>query len=97
MRVELLRGDLTLDDDDGDDAVPEPVVGCADDRDLTDGRCRATTSSTSSGCTFSPPETIMSSSRPSSQRSPSSSSRPTSPVWYQPSRICCSSASGRFQ
>ena len=29
----------------------------------------------------------MSSSRPSSQRSPSSSSRPTSPMWYQPSRI----------
>ena len=48
---------------------------------------RASTSSTSSGWMFSPPETIMSSSRPTSQRSPSSSSRPTSPVWYQPSRI----------
>src|SRR6476469_9881670 len=35
--VELRRGDLTLDDDVRDDAVPEPVVGCADDRDLTDG------------------------------------------------------------
>src|SRR5262249_1350592 len=32
--------------------------------------CRATTSSTSSGCTFSPPEMIMSSTRPTSQRSP---------------------------
>src|SRR6478752_803248 len=36
--VELVRGDLTLDDDVGDDAVPEPVVGCADDGGLADGR-----------------------------------------------------------
>ena len=38
MLVELLRGDLALDDDVGDDAVAEPVVGRADDRDLPDGR-----------------------------------------------------------
>ena len=37
---------------------------------------RASTSSTSSGWTFSPPETIMSSTRPSIQRSPSSSRWP---------------------
>src|SRR5262249_48527399 len=43
---------------------------------------RATASSTSSGCTFSPPEMIMSSTRPTSQRAPSSSSRPTSPLKY---------------
>ena len=42
--------------------------------------CAARTSSTSSGCTFSPPETIMSSTRPSIQRSPSSSRCPVSPV-----------------
>src|SRR5581483_5376409 len=59
--------------------------------------CRATTSSTSSGCTFSPPEMIMSSTRPTSHRSPSSSTLPTSPVKYQPSRIAFSFASGRFQ
>src|SRR5712691_8168890 len=59
--------------------------------------CRASTSSTSSGWMFSPAEMIMSSTRPRIQRSPSSSSRPTSPVWYQPSRIAFSSASGRFQ
>ena len=42
--------------------------------------CAASTSSTSSGWMFSPPETIMSSTRPSSQRSPSSSRCPVSPV-----------------
>ncbi len=59
--------------------------------------CRASTSSTSSGWMFSPPEMIMSSTRPSIQRSPSSSRWPVSPVWYQPSRIAFSSASGRCQ
>ena len=39
----------------------------------------------------------MSSTRPSIQRSPSSSRWPVSPVWYQPSRIAFASASGRFQ
>ena len=39
--------------------------------------CRASTSSTSSGWMFSPPETIMSSTRPTIQRSPSASMRPS--------------------
>src|SRR5204863_10078895 len=46
---------------------------------------RASTSSTSSGWMFSPPDTIMSSTRPTTHRSPSSSMWPTSPVLYQPS------------
>ena len=46
---------------------------------------------------FSPPEMIMSSTRPSIQRSPSSSRCPVSPVRYQPSLIAFSLASGRFQ
>ena len=57
----------------------------------------ASASSTSSGWMFSPPEMIMSSTRPTIQRSPSSSRRPRSPVRYQPPRIAFASASGRFQ
>src|SRR4051812_17951150 len=59
--------------------------------------CRARTLSTSSGWMFSPPLITMSSTRPSTQRSPSSSIRPMSPVRYQPSHSARSSASGRFQ
>ena len=60
-------------DDDRDDPLAEPLVRRTDHRDLTTPGCAASTSSTSSGWMFSPPETIMSSTRPSSQRSPSSS------------------------
>ena len=45
----------------------------------------ASRSSTSCGKTFSPPETIMSSSRPSTNRRPSSSKWPTSPEDIRPS------------
>ena len=62
----------------------------------TDG-CRASTSSTSVGCTFSPPLRIMSSIRPTSHRSPSSSRWPRSPGKYHPSRSARASASGRCQ
>src|ERR1039458_5885375 len=42
--------------------------------------------STSSGYTFSPPVITMSSTRPMTYNSPSSSCRPRSPVKYQPER-----------
>src|SRR5262245_52222645 len=58
---------------------------------------RARTSSISTGWMFSPPLMIMSSTRPATQRSPSESSQPMSPVKYQPSRSARASASGRFQ
>ncbi len=97
-RVELVRGHVPVGDDVGDDVLSPAVVGRADDGDLAaHPGARASTSSTSTGWMFSPPEMTMSSTRPTTQRSPSSSIRPTSPVWYQPSRIAFSSASGRFQ
>src|SRR5204863_9110613 len=46
--------------------------------------CLARRSSTSAGNTFSPPETIISSSRPSTNSRPSSSTSPTSPVDINP-------------
>ena len=46
---------------------------------------RRITSATSSGKTLRPPRLIMSDTRPSIQRKPSSSMRPRSPVWNQPS------------
>ena len=51
-------------------------------------------SSTSLGKTFSPPETIISSSRPSTYSRPSSSKRPTSPVDISPSTHLLVAAAG---
>ena len=51
-------------------------------------------SSTSWGKTFSPPETIISSSRPSTNSRPSSSKRPTSPVDIRPSIDVLAAAAG---
>src|SRR6202521_1124036 len=53
--------------------------------------------SISTGDTFSPPVMIMSSVRPVTNRSPSLSTKPVSPVKYQPSRSDFASASGRLQ
>ena len=53
--------------------------------------------SISSGYTFSPPVLIMSSTRPETHRSPSSSATARSPVKYQPSRTARAVASGRIQ
>jgi hypothetical protein len=71
------------------------------------GRPTTTTSATaghhtsaasiSSGYTFSPPVLIMSSTRPDTHRSPSSSATARSPVKYQPSRTAFAVASGRRQ
>ncbi len=53
--------------------------------------------SISTGETFSPPVMIMSSTRPVTNRSPSASKNPVSPVKYQPCRIAFASASGLRQ
>ena len=55
------------------------------------------TLSISTGITFSPPEIIMSSTRPVTKRSPSASKQPMSPVKYQPPWSAFASASGRRQ
>jgi NAD(P)-dependent dehydrogenase (short-subunit alcohol dehydrogenase family) len=55
------------------------------------------TLSMSPGDTFSPPDMIMSSTRPVTKRSPSASKYPVSPVKYQPSCSARTSASGRRQ
>ncbi|OBI91719.1 class I adenylate-forming enzyme family protein [Mycobacterium asiaticum] len=54
----------------------------------------ASTSSTAPGNTFSPPRLIMSETRPSSHRKPSSSNQPRSPVWNQPSSVSLSRKAG---
>ena len=84
-------------DDVRDHALAPAVVGRADDRDLPDPRRPREHVLDLDGVDVLAAEMTMSSTRPTTQRSPSSSIRPTSPVWYQPSRIAFSSASGRFQ
>ena len=95
MGVELLGRRVA--DDDRDDPLPSRSSGAPITATSRTPGWLASTSSTSTGWMFSPPETIMSSTRPSTQRSPSASRWPVSPVWYQPSRIALASASGRFQ
>ena len=98
MVVEFLGGDRAGALDEGGDDLAPALVGQADDRHL---RARSSCSdrqlSISTGETFSPPVMIMSSTRPVTNRSPSASKKPVSPVKYQPSRSALASASGRFQ
>src|SRR5258708_3307505 len=69
-----------------------PTTATSDTRGCSDRQL-----SISTGDTFSPPVTIMSSVRPVTNRSPSLSTKPVSPVKYHPPRSDLASASGRLQ
>ncbi len=86
MRVELLGGRLA--DDDRDDPLAPALVGHADHRDLAHSRVRRedVLDLERVDVLAAGDDHVVDAGRRSRDRRPSSS-RPVSPVWYQPSRI----------
>ena len=86
MLLEVVLGHRPVaHDDERPQPLPVVVVVDADGGGLDDAVVAGQAVLDLLGKTFSPPETIISSSRPSTKSRPSSSKRPTSPVAIRPS------------